>query len=385
MHRIRLLNSIPAQALARLPAGHYRVGIDIEQPDAILIGAGPVDMPIAAGAGLRAVARAAAGSSDLPVAMLSEHGVPVFTAVGAQANAVKELVLAGLLLASRNLIEAIAAQREAVPERVEDIGKLRERFQGNELSGRTLGVVGLGQVGVQVANAARALGMRVLGLDPELGVDGAWQLDAGVMQAGSLYELYAGSDYISFHVPANEATVDLFDANALMHVRKGVVLLNFSHPDVVSSTAVREGLEAERIDRYVTDFPSLELADSARVIALPRLGAATREAGDNAAAMVVGQLRAFLEHGEIRHAVNFPGLRMVRSGRCRLCVAHRNQPNMIGPLAQAVGAAGMNITQMRNTARAGLSYSLIDVDTEVPEAMVQAIAAIDGILSVRVV
>ncbi len=384
MYRIRLLNSIPVPALSRLSAGHYRVGVDVEQPDAVLIGPGAVE-PFEFGPGLRAVARAAAGSADLPVRELTARGIPVFTAVGAQANAVKELVLAGMLLASRRLPEAMAALRSADLDHPEAIDSLRERLHGSELAGRTLGVVGLGLVGVQVANAARALGMRVLGLDPELGVDGAWQLDAEVMQAGSLNELFAGSDYISFHVPASEATAGLFDRNALMHLRKGVVLLNFSHPDVVAAAALREGFAEDRIGRYVTDFPTRELLACERVIALPRLGAATREAGDNAAAMVIGQLRAFLENGEIRHAVNFPGARMVRSGRARLCVAHRDRPNMIGPLAQAVGAAGLNIAQMRSAARVGLSYSLIDVDAEIPESVLRTIAEINGVLSLRVV
>ena len=386
MYRILTLNTISPLGLTRFPAGHYRVGSDIEQPDAILVRSADMhalDLPV----GLKAVGRAGAGTNNIPVAALSERGVPVFNAPGANANAVKELVLAGMLLAVRNLPEALGFLREH-----RDSGELgtliereKKRFVGAELAGRTLGVVGLGAIGVKVANAARALGMRVLGLDPHMTVEGAWQLSSDVMKAGSLNELYAGSDFISFHVPLTDTTRNLFDVGSLAHVRNGVVLLNFARGGIVSNEALRQGLEQGRIARYVTDFPVPELAGSARVIALPHLGASTQEAEENSAVMVVEQLREYLENGNIMNAVNFPSLRMAREGRARICVANRNRPNMIGQLSHVLGEAGLNIAQMHNASRGEMAYTVIDVDAEVPESVVTSIAAIDGILAVRVV
>lgn len=386
MYRILTLNNISPLGLTRLPAGHYRVGGDIEQPDAVLVRSAnmhALDLP----ASIKAVARAGAGTNNIPIAALSERGVPVFNAPGANANAVKELVVAGMLLAVRNLPEALAFLHEHRDEG--ELGSLiereKKRFVGAELAGRTLGVVGLGAIGVKVANAARALGMRVLGLDPHMTVEGAWQLSSDVMKAGSLNELYAGSDFISFHVPLIDATRHLFDTGSLAHVRNGVVLLNFARGGIVATDALRQGLEQGRIARYVTDFPVPELVGSDRVIALPHLGASTQEAEENSAVMVVEQLRDYLENGNIANAVNFPALRMAREGKARICIANRNRPNMIGQLSHVLGEAGLNIAQMHNGSRGEMAYTVIDVDADVAESVVASIAAIDGILAVRVV
>jgi D-3-phosphoglycerate dehydrogenase len=384
--RIQLLNNIARKGLARLPAGQYTVGTEVAQPHAILVRSGDLhglEIP----ASVLAIGRAGAGVNNIPVARMSERGVPVFNAPGANANAVRELVVAGMLIASRNLREALAfvAQLPADADLHKVVEAEKKRFVGGELAGRTLGVVGLGAIGVRVANAARALGMHVIGFDPHMTVEGAWQLSAEVVKAGSLDELYAACDFISFHVPLNDATRGLFGEKALGQARKGVVLLNFARDGIVDHGALRRGLDAGIIGRYVTDFPEGGFLGDARVIALPHLGASTEEAEENCAVMVVDQVRDYLEHGNVHNAVNFPSTRMPRAGDARICVANRNVPNMIGQLTHVLGVASLNIAQMHNASRGDLAYNLLDIEGSVPEAVVRELAAIEGILSVRVV
>jgi D-3-phosphoglycerate dehydrogenase len=386
MFRIQTLNNISRNGLDRLPANLYRVANDVADADAVLVRSADMHKaPIAPS--IKAVARAGAGVNNIPVADLSARGVPVFNAPGANANAVKELVVAGMLLAARNLADALGFVRDLgsnddLHRRVE---AEKKRFVGSELSGKVLGVVGLGAIGVKVANAAYALGMRVLGFDPHMTVEGAWQLSSDVAKAGSLSELFAASDYITFHVPLNDRTRGIFGAAALASVRHGVVLLNFAREGVVDAATLREGLASGRVGRYVSDFPEADLLGNPRVIALPHLGASTGEAEENCAVMVVDQLRDFLEHGNIRHSVNFPETRMARSGTARICIANQNRPNMIGQLSHVLGDGGVNIAQMHNASRADLAYTLVDADSPVPDSLVAAISAIDGILSVRVI
>lgn len=386
MFQVQILNQIARSGLDRLPANLYRVGNEVEAPDAILVRSADMHArPVPAS--VKAVARAGAGTNNIPVAGLSARGVPVFNAPGANANAVKELVVAGMLLAARNLVDALAFVRELEPgadleRRVE---AEKKRFVGSELAGKTLGVVGLGAIGVKVANAAHALRMRVIGFDPYMTVDGAWALSSEVSRASSLEELYAAVDYVSIHVPLNDKTRGSFGLAALERIRPGLVLLNFAREGVVDATALREGLASGRIGRYVSDFPAPDLLGNPRVIALPHLGASTGEAEENCAAMVADQLRGFLEHGNVHNSVNFPELRMVRGGEARLCIANSNRPNMIGQLSHLLGEAGLNIAQMRNASRGELAYTLIDVDSTVPADLSARIAAIDGILSVRVI
>jgi len=386
MFKIQTLNNISRSGLERLPASRYQVASDMERPDAILVRSADMHSR-AIPESVLAVARAGAGTNNIPVAALSRRGVPVFNAPGANANAVKELVLAGMLLSARNLPEAlgfVAALRDhADPHHAIEAEK--KRFVGNELAGKTLGVVGLGAIGVRVANAARALGMRVFGFDPHMTVEGAWQLSADVVKAGSLNELYAAADYISFHVPLNDATRGVFGPSALSVVRRGAVLLNFSRDGIIDGTALRDGLASGAIGRYVTDFPPLDLIGNSRVIALPHLGASTEEAEENCAVMVVDQLRDFLENGNILNSVNFPNTRMAREGKARLCIANENRPGMIGRLSQALGEAGLNIAQMHNASRGELAYTLVDIDSEADAAALKRIATTEGILSVRVV
>lgn len=386
MFSIQTLNAISRSGLDRLPATRYRVANEAERPDAILLRSADLHAR-AVPESVKAIARAGAGVNNIPVAEFSRRGVPVFNAPGANANAVKELVVAGMLLAARNLPDALEFVRVT-----EDSGDLhqrieaeKKRFVGSELAGKTLGVIGLGAIGVKVANAAFGLGMRVIGFDPHMTVDGAWQLQASVTKAGSLDDLYAAADYITFHVPLNDATRGIFGEAALEIARPGVVLLNFARDGIVSEAALRSGLETGRIGRYVTDFPAQGLSGDARVIGLPHLGASTGEAEENCARMVVDQLRDFLENGNVHHSVNFPELRMPRSGAARICVANSNRPNMIGQLSHVLGDAGVNIAQMHNASRGDIAYTLIDADSPPPGDLVAAIAAIDGILSVRVI
>ncbi|MDR1969188.1 MAG: 3-phosphoglycerate dehydrogenase [Burkholderiaceae bacterium] len=387
MFKIQTLNAISRNGLDRLPATLYTTANEVAEPDAVLVRSADMHkMSIAAS--VKAIARAGAGVNNIPVAALSMRGVPVFNAPGANANAVKELVVAGMLIAARNIGDALAFVRglqeegDALHRRVE---AEKKRFVGSELSGKTLGVIGLGAIGVKVANAAHALGMRVIGLDPHMTVEGAWQLSSDVARAGSLNELFEASDYVTFHVPLNDKTRGIFGMQTLELVRHGVVLLNFSREGVIDGAALRHGLEDGRIGRYVTDFPESDLRANSRVIALPHLGASTGEAEENCAVMVVDQLRDFLENGNVHNSVNFPETRMARSGNARICIVNTNRPNMIGQLSHALGAAGVNIAQMHNASRGELAYSLIDADSPVPDSLVSTIATIDGILCVRVI
>lgn len=386
MFKIQTLNNISRNGLDRLPATLYSTANEIAEPDAVLVRSADMHKALIA-ASVKAVARAGAGVNNIPVATLSARGVPVFNAPGANANAVKELVVAGMLIAARNIADALAFVRdlkadEDLHHRVE---AEKKRFVGSELSGKTLGVVGLGAIGVKVANAAYALGMRVVGFDPHMTVDGAWQVSSEVAKARSLNELFAASDYLTFHVPLNDKTKGVFGAQAIELVRAGLVLLNFAREGIVDAGALRRGLAEGRIGRYVSDFPDADLLGDPRVIALPHLGASTGEAEENCAVMVVDQLRDFLEHGNVRNSVNFPETRMARAGNARICIANSNRPNMIGQLSHVLGEAGVNIAQMLNTSRGELAYSLIDADSPVPDTLAAEIAAIDGILSVRVI
>lgn len=385
MFKIKLLNNIAQSGLKKLPEQRYQIVDDIQDADAVLLRSADMhslEIP----SSIMAIARAGAGTNNIPVAALSRRGVPVFNAPGANANAVKELVVAGMLLAARNLGDALSFVARLPPDRIEEtIEGGKKRFVGFELAGRTLGVIGLGAIGVRVANAARALGMRVIGFDPHMTVEGAWALSSEVIKAGSLNELYAGSDFISFHVPLNDATRGIFNSASLAVTKPGTVLLNFARDGIVENEALKAGLSDGRIGYYVSDFPKTEFLDNSRVIALPHLGASTGEAEENCALMVVEQLREFLENGNLINSVNFPNTRMARAGRSRICIANSNKPNMIGQFSVVLGAANINIAQMHNASRGDYAYNLIDVDETVVPQVIENLKAIDGVLSVRLV
>ena len=335
---------------------------------------------------MRAIARAGAGTNNIPVKRMSERGVPVFNAPGANANAVKELVLAGMLLAARNLAPAlrfVAALDPAAEGMDKTVEEGKKNFAGFELAGHALGIVGLGKVGCLVADAAIKLGMNVFGHDPHITVDAAWSLPAQVKKAASVGEVLKNSDFVTLHVPLIDATRDLVNADNLTLMRRGAVLLNFSREGVVNEAAVLAALNAGKLGWYVCDFPSASLIQHARVIALPHLGASTAEAEENCAIMVAEQLRDYLEHGNVANAVNFPQVSMARESAHRIAIANANVPNMLGQISTAMAQAGLNIHNMVNKSRGDMAYTLVDVDSAVEPGLLKDLAGITGVLSVR--
>jgi D-3-phosphoglycerate dehydrogenase len=383
--RILTLNNIAQVGLKRFPAGKYEVGSQVKDPDAILVRSHDMHaMEIAPQ--VRAIARAGAGTNNIPVKQMSARGVPVFNAPGANANAVKELVIAGMLIAARNLLPAshfvagLTGDDAAINQQVED-GKTQ--FAGVELPRRTLGVIGLGKVGSLVADAAIKLGMNVLGYDPHITVDAAWSLPSQVKKAHSVEEVLKNCEFVTLHVPLVEATRNLISRERIKLMKHGAILLNFSRDGIVDNDEVLEGLSSKRLRYYVCDFPAQKLAGHPGVIALPHLGASTREAEDNCAIMVVDELCDYLEHGNIQNAVNFPDVAMSRESPFRVGIANANVPNMLGQISTAMAEAGLNIHNMLNKSKGEMAYTLVDVDSAVPLQLVQHIAAIKGVLVAR--
>ena len=386
MHQILTLNNISPLGLARLPKDHYRVGSDIRKPDAILVRSAKMhDMEIPKS--LKAVGRAGAGVNNIPVPKMSARGIPVFNAPGANANAVKELVIAGLVLGCRHICEAwdfarnLNGSDEEIHKAVE-AGK--KQFGGFELPGRTLGVIGLGAIGRNVANAAVTLGMKVIGYDPGLTVEGAWQLSSSVQKARSVEDLLKNVDFITFHVPLTDKTRHTINAERLKLMKDGAVILNFAREGIVDDQAVSAAIKAKKIYAYICDFPSNLLKNHPHVIALPHLGASTHEAEENCAIMVAEQVREFLENGNIRNSVNFPEVVVSRGSDHRIVVANANVPNMLGQISEAFGEAGVNIHDMVNMSRGDLAYTVVDLDSPVPESVVTRLRAIQGVLMARV-
>ncbi|HBG52009.1 phosphoglycerate dehydrogenase [Candidatus Macondimonas diazotrophica] len=385
MFKILTLNNISPRGLSQFEADQYQVGSDLTEPDAILVRS-QVMHDMAFPESVKAVGRAGAGVNNIPITRLSALGVPVFNTPGANANAVKELVLVGLLMASRNIPQALHFVEgldgdDAAMHKTVEAGK--KQFVGTELPGRTLGVVGLGAIGVKVANAAHALGMRVIGFDPKVTVENAWQLSAGVEQARSVEEVIARADYLSFHVPLNDHTRDMLNAERLKLAKPSLVVLNFSREGVVGAALVREALDSGRISGYVCDFPSVSLKGHSRVIALPHLGASTQEAEENCAVMVVQQVRDYLENGNIRNSVNFPEAILPRTEGFRVCIVNANVPNMLGQISSTLAGSGLNILDMLNKSKGDLAYTVVDVDRAIPETATAGLRAIEGVLAVR--
>lgn len=369
-----------------MPADRYRVGTNIPGPDLILLRSFNMhEMEIPES--LKAVGRAGAGVNNIPIERLSALGIPVFNTPGANANAVKELVVAGLFLASRNICQAWEFARglrgsDSEITRAVETGK--KRFAGFELPGRTLGVVGLGYVGRSVANVAVALGMKVIGYDPKITVEGAWQLSSEIQKASHLEQLLHSVDFITCHVPLLESTRNMINAERIQQMKEGVTILNFAREGIVNEEAVCEGLKSGQVYAYVSDFPSNLLKDHERVIALPHLGASTKEAEENCAVMVAEQIREFLENGNIRHSVNFPEVVMPRGSQYRMVVANANVPNMLGHISSAMGEAGLNIHDMVNMSRDELAYTIVDLDSPIPEEIKEKVAGIQGVMMARV-
>lgn len=385
-HQILILNKISTLGIKRLPTDEYEVGSEFETPDAILVRSAKMhdmDMP----ASVLAIGRAGAGTNNIPVADMSKRGVVVFNTPGANANAVKELVLTGMLMAARNIgpamkfVEGLEGDDATLSRLVED-GK--KHFAGIELPGRTLGIIGLGAVGGIVADTALKLGMKVLGYDPEITVDAAWRLSSEVKRVHGVDDVFKHSDFITLHVPLIDATRHLVNAERVGMMKHGAVLINFAREGVIDEQAVLDGLDSKKLRAYVCDFPTARMKSHPGVVALPHLGASTQEAEDNCAVMVVDQVREFLENGNISNSINFPAVMMPREAAHRVAVASANIPNMVGQISTAMAKAEINIHNMVNKSRGDIAYTMLDLDSPAPETALAEIRAIEGVMNVRV-
>ncbi|MDP1924485.1 MAG: phosphoglycerate dehydrogenase [Thiobacillus sp.] len=382
--KVLTLNAISARGLARLPQ-HYVIGGDVVDPDAILVRSAnmhEMDIPTS----VRTIGRAGAGTNNIPVKKLSDRGVPVFNAPGANANAVKELVVAGMLMGARNLVPA-SKFVEGLSGSDEEMHKATEagkkQFAGMELPGRTLGVIGLGAIGSYIAEAAIKLGMNVVGFDPAITVDAAWRLPSQVKRAESVEDVLRQADFVTLHVPLLDSTRNLINAQRIEVMRPRAVLLNFAREGVVDNAAVVEALDANKLHAYICDFPANVLNRHPKVVALPHLGASTSEAEENCAVMVADQVADYLENGNIQNAVNFPNVSMPRESDNRIAIANANVPNMVSQISTALASAGINIHNMVNKSKGDMAYTLVDVDSAVPSSVIQQLAAITGVLAVR--
>jgi len=385
MFKVLTLNNIAVEGLRRLPRSRYEVASEIVHPDAILLRSHnmhEMDIP----ATVAAVGRAGAGINNIPVDAMSARGVPVFNAPGANANAVKELTIAGMLMGARNLYqgaEYVASLQETGDALNNAVEAGKKQFVGFELPGKSLGVIGLGAVGVEVANAAFALGMKVIGFDPAITVRNAWQLSSGVDQAETLDQLFQRSDFVSIHVPLIDATRKIVNAERLALLNDGGVLVNFARGGIVDDTAAIAALDSGKLHAYVTDFPTPELIAHPKAIALPHLGASTGEAEENCAIMVAENVKDYLENGNIRFSVNFPEARLPRLDAWRITLANANVPNMVGQVSTCIANAGLNIEDLLNKSVGEFAYSIIDVNGEPSKELLGAIASIDGVLTLR--
>lgn len=385
MYKILTLNNISVKGLERLPREHYEVASEIVHPDGVLLRSFNMhdwEIPDT----LKAVGRAGAGVNNIPVEKMNQRGIPVFNAPGANANAVKELVLGCMLLSARNLFPAWEYTRhlqgtdKEVSKQVE-AGK--KQFVGYELSGRTLGVIGLGAIGVQVANAAQALGMKVIGYDPHITVKNAWQLSAHVKQALSAEDMLSQVEMVTMHVPLSDSTRNMISSECLQQARNDLMIFNFSRAGVVDDAAVSEAIKAGRVNGYVCDFPTNLLIGHEKVIVLPHLGASTKEAEENCAVMVADQVRDYLEDGTVHNSVNFPEMEMPGNAGHRLLVVNANVPRMIEGISAAIANANLNIMDMLNRSRGEMACTLVDVNNPIPQTVVDELRSKEGVLTVR--
>lgn len=387
MFKIQTLNKIAACGLDRLPRDNYESATEIVNPDGILLRSADMhsmDIP----ASVKAIARAGAGVNNIPLDKCTEHGIVVFNTPGANANGVKEIVIAALLMSSRNIVEGVnwvntlKGKGADVPPLVE---KGKAQFVGPEIQGKTLGVIGLGAIGVMVANAANALGMNVIGYDPFVSIDAAWKLSHEVKKAASLDALIAESDYITIHVPATKDTKNLFNEERIARMKKGARLINFSRNGLVDNAAIKAAIASGHVAGYVIDLPEDELIGVDKVLCVPHLGASTPESEDNCAVMAADQIREFLERGNIKNSVNFPACEMAPSGKTRITISNKNVPNVISNLTAAIGAAGLNIDDMINKNKGDVAYNIIDVSGDVSEDLAGKLKAVDGVINVRII
>ena len=385
MYKIMKLNEIAVEGLEKFPLDKYEISTEVTHPDAIILRSYKMlDMKLPET--LLAVARAGAGVNNIPIEKCSEKGIVVFNTPGANANAVKELTLAGLLLASRDIAKGIAfaeslkGKGAEVPGMIE---KNKKQFAGTEILGKTLGVIGLGKIGVSVANSTLDLGMEVIGYDPFISVEAAWGLSRQVQRATGLDMLIANADYITIHTPLTDATKGMLDDDKFKHMKKGVRILNFSRGGIVNNDALKDAIKAGIVERYVTDFPDDELLNMDKVIAIPHLGASTQEAESNCAVMAVKQLRDFIETGIIKNSVNYPDCKLEQNSDYRLIVMNKNIPNMVGQVSTILAKANINIVEMLNKSKGDYACTIIDASDEPPKEMIGHIDAIKGVVKVR--
>jgi D-3-phosphoglycerate dehydrogenase len=385
MFKILTLNNIAVEGLRRLPRSRYEVTSEATHPDAILLRSYKMhDMDIPAS--VSAIGRAGAGTNNIPVDEMSARGVPVFNTPGANANAVKELTIAGMLIGARNLCQAseyVAALEETgdALNKVVEAGK--KQFVGFELPGKTLGVIGLGAIGVEVANAALSLGMKVVGFDPAITVQNAWQLSSGVEHADTLDQLFQRADFVTLHVPLMEATRNIVNADRLQLMKDGAVLVNFARDGIVDDAAAIAALDSGKLHSFVTDFPTPELIKNPKAITLPHLGASTVEAEENCAIMVADNVKDYLENGNIRFSVNFPEARLPRLDAWRITLANANVPNMVGQMSTCIAHAGLNIEDLLNKSVGEFAYTIVDVNDEPSPELLEQIGSIEGVLALR--
>ncbi|MGZ8193661.1 MAG: phosphoglycerate dehydrogenase [Methylobacter sp.] len=388
MFKILTYNNISRAGLDKLPSERYEVASRIDNPDAILLRSFNLhNQPIPES--VKAVGRAGAGVNNIPVAEYTKRGIPVFNAPGANSNAVAELAIAGMLLAARNIVPALnfihglEGDEESINDQIE---KNKKHFAGFELSGKTLGVLGLGAIGVKVANSAAALGLNIIGFDPFMSIESAWKLTSSAIPATSIDDLVSRANLISLHIPLNDKTRNLFSKDHIDRIKNGSTLLNFSRAGVVDETAVLAALDSSALHAYVCDFPTPALINHPRAIVLPHLGASTEEAEDNCAAMVADQIREFMENGSIRNSVNFPELVISTNEEGeRLAIANQNVPNIVGQISSVLGEAGLNILDLYNKSRGDYAYTLVDIHADASPEILKRIRSIDGVLSVRVI
>ena len=389
MYRIRTLNNISDKGLTRLPADHYEVSGEMSDPDAILVRSHQLT-PEDATSSLRAVGRAGAGVNNIPVADYTDRGIVVFNTPGANANAVKELVMAGLLLSCRGIIPGIEyvntlADHTDKAELNTLVEASKKQYKGSELKGKTLGVLGLGAIGSMVADMALQMEMNVLGYDPALSVEAAWRLSSRVEKMDNMQSLFARSDIVTLHVPALDSTKGMINAETLAQFRDGAVLLNFSREQIVDGDAIGAAIDSGKISQYISDFPAPGLIGKPGVISTPHLGASTEEAEENCAVMVADQVRDFLENGNIKNSVNFPALSLERTEGCyRIALANKNVPRILGSVLSILADRNINVVDMLNKSRDDVAYNLIDIETVPDEELVQAIVSIEGVINVRV-
>jgi D-3-phosphoglycerate dehydrogenase len=389
MHRIKTYNTLSPKGLDRFERERYEVGQDIAHPDALLLRSHKLQEAEILES-VTAIARAGAGVNNIPLAVCSERGIPVFNTPGANANAVKELVAAAMLLASRDIVGGIAfAQSQDVTMSAQSMNALMEqekkRFAGAELAGKTLGVVGLGAIGSLVARLGLDFGMEVVGFDPALSVEAAWRLPSEVQRMENVPSLFSRSDYVSLHLPVLDSTRELINAEMLTHFRPGSCLLNFAREEIVSTEAIVAALEAGQLRRYVADFPNPLLLGRTDTLLMPHIGASTAEAEENCAIMAANQLKAFLDHGNIRNSVNFPAIELERTTEYRITIANRNEPGMLSHILALIGEDGLNVADLLNKSVGDIAYNIIDLDEVPQESLLSKIRSLEGVINLRLI